>query len=488
MPGIDWIALLPLLYLAGCAIVLLLLISFKLREKILTPLVGLLFAGGFVSLKAVPAESLGTTTELLVVDRYSFFFIGLFLAGGLVVFVFSIKSFRDQQVKPAEFCLLLFLAVIGASVLSSSRHFISFFLGLEILSVPLYAMIAYARNNQKSLESGIKYLVLAGVASAFLLFGIALVYAAKGTLGIATGTGIETAGFWTPLLVGGFSLMAVGFGFKMALVPFHFWAPDVYQGAPAPVAGFIATISKAGVLAFLLRMSYGVHLVDHPALKLLFGTMAVASMFGGSWLALLQRNVKRILAYSSISHFGYVLVAFLAAREAGAEAALFYITVYVIMTLGAFGVITALSGSAGEAEEIDAYRGLLWRSPWLGAAFSVMLLSLAGLPLTAGFIGKFYLVAAGIQSALWLPVLALVVSSVIGLFYYLRVVVAMYSPPEQDAEAKTVLHTGIPGLSIGILIVLLALVILIFWFGVYPPSLNRLIEGAAEGLMTSGMN
>jgi NADH-quinone oxidoreductase subunit N len=272
----------------------------------------------------------------------------------------------------------------------------------------------------------------------------------------------------------------------LALVPFHLWAPDVYQGAPAPVTGFLATVSKAGVLAFLLRLSYGVQLVDFRALKLLFAAMAVASMFAGNWLALLQRNVKRILAYSSISHFGYILVAFLAAGEAGAEAALFYITVYSIMTLGAFGAVTALSGSAGEAEDLDAYRGLFWRAPWLGAFFSIMLLSLAGLPLTAGFFGKFYLAAAGVQAGLWLPVIALVVSSVIGLFYYLRVVVAMYSPAAPGGEAKAIPLAGRRGLSAGILVVLAALALLVFWFGLYPSSLYRLVEWAAQGLMLTG--
>ena len=486
MPALEWAALLPLLYLAGCTIALLLLISVKVRERILTPLVALFFAGGFFTLRLVPTRALGPVTDLLVVDRYALFYSGLFLAGALAVLGLSVKSFRDQKVRPSEFYLLLFLAVIGASVLSSSRHFVSFFLGLEILSVPLYVMIAYPRDQKKPLESGIKYLILAGVASGFLFFGIALVYAARGTLGFAAEAGSAPAGGSTPLFLAGLALLTVGFGFKLALVPFHLWAPDVYQGAPAPVAGFLATVSKAGVLAFLLRLSYGVRLVDYPALKLSFVAMAVASMFVGNWLALLQRNVKRILAYSSISHFGYVLVAFLAAGEAGAEAALFYITVYCIMTWGAFGVVTALSGSGGEAEEIDDYRGLFWRAPWLGAVFSIMLLSLAGLPLTAGFFGKFYLAAAGVQAGLWLPVIALVTSSVIGLFYYLRVVVAMFSPATAEDEEKATPPTGPRGLSTGILALLLVLALLVLWLGLYPSSLSRLVEWAAHDLIVPG--
>jgi NADH-quinone oxidoreductase subunit N len=445
------------------------------------------YMGGFVFLKIVPEEARGAVTELLVVDRFTLFFMGLLLAGTLIVFLLCIKYFRDRQLSQREFYLILFLALMGASILCASRHFVSYFLGLEILSIPLYVMIAYPRNKKRALESGIKYLILAGVASAFLLFGIALVYAARGTLDFAPGTGSQDAAGLTALCFAGFSLITVGFGFKMALVPFHFWAPDVYQGAPVPVAGFIATVSKAGVLAVLLRMFYEGQLFGFPGLKLLFGALAVASMFAGNWLALLQRNVKRILAYSSISHFGYILVGFLAAGETGAQAALFYVTVYVIMTLGAFGVVTALSGKAGDAEEIEAFRGLFWRWPWLGAVFTVMLLSLAGMPITAGFIGKFYLVAAGIRSTLWLLVISLVISSIVGLYYYLRVVVAMFSDREKKSQAQALPGAGKPNLSAGVVIVLVALVLLVFWLGLYPTGFLPMIERAAESLMISGL-
>jgi NADH-quinone oxidoreductase subunit N len=234
-------------------------------------------------------------------------------------------------------------------------------------------------------------------------------------------------------------------------------------------------------------MFYEGQLFGFPGLKLLFGALAVASMFAGNWLALLQRNVKRILAYSSISHFGYILVGFLAAGETGAQAALFYVTVYVIMTLGAFGVVTALSGKAGDAEEIEAFRGLFWRWPWLGAVFTVMLLSLAGMPITAGFIGKFYLVAAGIRSTLWLLVISLVISSIVGLYYYLRVVVAMFSDREKKSQAQALPGAGKPNLSAGVVIVLVALVLLVFWLGLYPTGFLPMIERAAESLMISGL-
>jgi NADH-quinone oxidoreductase subunit N len=487
MPAINWIALLPFLYLAACTVVLLLIVSVDVPKKIMTPLVSLFFAGGFVSLFLVPAGALGRVTDLLVVDRTALFFIGLLLAGTAAVFLLSIKYFPDQQMKANQFYLLLFLAVTGASVLSASRHFVSLFLGLELLSVPLYVMIAYPRKNKRSLESGIKYLIMAGVASAFLLFGIALVYAARGRMTFSARLGpLEEAGVM-PLILAGFSLVAVGIGFKMALVPFHFWAADVYQGAPVPVAGFIATVSKAGVLALLLRLSYEAHVFDYPSIKLLFVVMAVASMFIGNWLALLQRNVKRILAYSSISHFGYILVAILASGETGAEAALFYITAYVIMTMGAFGVITALSGSKGDAEDLDAYRGLFWQSPWLGAVFTVMLLSLAGIPLTAGFIGKFYLVAAGIHSSLWIPVLALIISSVIGLYYYLRIIVAMYSNSTEKREAASLFQGRKHVFSVGVVIALFTLILLTFWFGLYPSGLIQVIKTAARSLVAAGI-
>ncbi len=272
------------------------------------------------------------------------------------------------------------------------------------------------------------------------------------------------------LLVCGLAMIITGVGFKLAVVPFHLWTPDVYEGAPAPVTAFIATVSKGAMFALLLRYFYRSGAATNHQILLIFTIIAVASMLAGNLLALLQNNIKRILAYSSIAHMGYLLVAFLASGDLATEAVTFYLVAYFITTLGAFGVVSALSTGDREAENIDDYHALFWRRPALAGTFTVMLLSLAGILVTAGFIGKFYIVAAGASSAICMLVIILVVSSVIGLFYYLRIVAVMYAPPEQDA-----IETG-SRVSPAAGTVLSALTILLVWFGIYPEPLLRVIR------------
>src|SRR5690606_34972693 len=230
--------------------------------------------------------------------------------------------------------------------------------------------------------------------------------------------------------IAGVGLMVVGAGFKLGVVPFHMWTPDVYEGAPAPVTAFIATVSKGGMVVLLVRFFMSIDGFRYPALITIFTIISVASMFAGNILALQQQNVKRVLAYSSIAHLGYLLVAFIAADELGVEAVGFYLMAYFATSLGAFGVVTVLSDKDRDAERMEDYRGLLWRRPGLATIFTVTLLSLAGIPLTAGFIGKFYLIASGIGTNQWLLVVLLAVNSIIGLFYYIRIVAIMFEPAE----------------------------------------------------------
>jgi NADH-quinone oxidoreductase subunit N len=278
------------------------------------------------------------------------------------------------------------------------------------------------------------------------------------------------------LLLAGLALTVVGVGFKLAAVPFHMWTPDVYEGAPTPVTAFIATVSKGGVLALLIRLFIRVN----PAARSLFAVLAiiaVASMLGGNLLALLQRNVKRILAYSSIGHLGYLLVAFLAGGALGVTAATFYLATYFLSSLGAFGVVGVLSGAEGDADNLDDYRGLFWRRPWLAGMLSITLFSLAGIPLTAGFVGKFLILTAGVGAAYWLLAIILVVSSVIGLFYYLRIIVAMIlQSPAGPGGSKT-----LPPRLAGSL-VLAALALALVGLGVYPGPLVQLIRAMVENL------
>jgi NADH-quinone oxidoreductase subunit N len=369
----------------------------------------------------------------------------------------------------------LLLATLGSMTLVASSHFVSFFLGLEILSVSLYAMIAYTRARPISVEAGIKYLILAAASAAFLLFGIALVYAETGTMEFARIATALRANSADVIALAGLAMIVVGVGFKLALVPFHLWTPDVYEGAPAPVTAFVATVSKGAMFALLLRYSNLLGIQTYYSLFIAFSVIAIASMLVGNLLALLQNNVKRILAYSSIAHLGYLLVAFLASGALAVIAVAFYLTAYFVTTLGAFGVVTLLSDADRDADRIDDYRGLFHRHPWLAGIFTAMLLSLAGIPLTAGFVGKFYLVAAGVGSALWLLVIVLVVASAIGLFYYLRIVVAMYQPPPEGAPAPARVSLPIAGS-----VTLAVLTLLLVWLGVYPTPFIQMIQQLAR--------
>lgn len=464
--------LLPFIILAVMAVLILLTIPFSRQHILAAGLawIGLVFAGPalLVETAVLPQQ----ITPLLHIDALAHFYMGLILVATLVVAMLTFSYLEQQAEQREEFYVLLLLATLGAMTLVASSHFVSFFLGLELLSVSLVGMIAYLRERPFSLEAGIKYLVLAAVSVSFTLFGIALIYASQGTMAFAdldyARLGSET------LSLTGLALLIIGVGFKLALVPFHMWVPDVYDGAPVPVTAYVATISKTAVFAFLLRFFSPLSMQRTPALLWAFGLIAIASMFGGNWLALRERNVKRILAYSSIAHLGYLLVAFLASGTAAAVAITFYLVAYVITTLGAFGVVGALSGSTGDADSLDDFRGLFWQRPWLAAIMTTALFSLAGIPLTAGFVGKFFVLTASVGTLAWLLPLSLVISSAIGLYYYLNFIVTLYRDPLPDAPHLI----PTPSLSVTGSLVLAALLLLLVWFGVYPSPLLRMIETA----------
>ncbi|MEM1434964.1 MAG: NADH-quinone oxidoreductase subunit N, partial [Pseudomonadota bacterium] len=382
----------------------------------------------------------------------------------------SYRYLSGRRGELEEFYLLTLLATLGAMVMVAATHFAAFVLGLEILSISLYAMIAYPEERRPPLEAAFKYLVLSAVASTTMLFGMALAYSATGSLYFADLSDPAGAAHAAHLLTGQLLLFA-GLAFKLSLVPFHLWTPDVYQGAPAPVGGFIATVSKVAVFALLLRLSTAGDSLATPAAFLVVMALAVTSMLVGNLLALLQDNLKRILAYSSVAHMGYLLIALLALARLpeatfAAEAAFIYLAGYVATTLTAFGVIAALSSAAGgeDAEAVAGYRGLFWRRPLLAACLTTALLSLMGLPLTAGFIGKFYLLAIGAQGALWLLLWALIVGSAVGIYYYLKVIYAMTSQAAGEADA----HLRETGVERTLLVTLAVTVIAL---GVYPTSL-----------------
>lgn len=475
--------LLPLFILGGASIVVMIAIAVRrshARALWLT-LIGLALA--FASLWLVAPYAPRQVTSLLVIDKYALFYIGLVIAATFAVAILSYSYFERHNGDPEEFYVLLLVAALGSAVLVASSHFISFFLGLEILSVALYALNAYLATRRFPLEAGIKYLILAASSAAFLLFGMALIYSQLGTMDFAR---IREMLLASPdvsrlVLIAGSALIITGFGFKLALVPFHLWTPDIYEGAPAPVTAFVATVSKGAMFALLLRYFYWSGTRHFGAIFLVFTIIAIASMIAGNILAMMQSNVKRILAYSSIAHMGYILVAFQAAGALAASAVAFYLVAYFITTIGAFGVITMLSNNRRDADDISDYRGLFWRRPLLAGVFTAMLLSLAGIPVTAGFVAKFYVVAAGASSAVWLLVFVLIISSVFGLYYYLRIVVTMYAGLHEEPGAPV---SGlVPALSASGGFILAVLTILLVWVGVYPATLLQIIHSTVSAVL-----
>jgi NADH-quinone oxidoreductase subunit N len=465
----DIITLLPMIVIAATAVLVMMLIAVY-RSHGLTVLLTLAGIGlSFASFMRISSLLPRLVTSLLIIDHYAVFYMGLVLASGFIVTLLSYGYLNRREVTREEFYILLLLSILGSEILVAASHFVTFFLGLEILSVSLYAMTAYLRD-ERGIEAGIKYLVLASSSAAFLLFGMALIYAETGTMSfaaLASGNTDLKNGF----LLSGIAMIIVGAGFKLAVAPFHLWTPDVYEGAPATVTAFIATASKGAVFAFLLRYFNTLDIGASYPLFLIFSGIAVASMFTGNILALFQKNVKRVLAYSSIAHLGYLLVAFLAARAYSFTAVTFYLVAYFVTTMGAFGTITVMSSRQRDADMIDDYQGMAWRHPWLAAVFTAMFFSLAGIPLTAGFIGKFYILKAGAGSSLWLLVIILIINSAIGLFYYLRVVIAMFiKPSENEVSTSSFRISLIDKLTLALLMLFL------FWIGTYPSLFIDIIE------------
>ncbi|WP_153800572.1 NADH-quinone oxidoreductase subunit N [Foetidibacter luteolus] len=468
MDSLQLQALLPFIVLASASVVIILLIAARQSHTVIQITGFLMMCLVVLAMWYVRDVLPRAIMPLLVVDGMAAVFTGLIVFCVLIIGLFSFIYFEEREENPKEYYILIFLGTLGAAVLTISRHFISVFIGLELLSISLYALIAYLRNRNNAVEAGMKYLVLAAMSSAFLLFGMALIYMDTGSMdfdGIAKQ--LQTQGHSPALFVTGIGLMMVAVCFKLALVPFHLWAADVYQGAPVPVTNFIATVSKIGVFAVLVRFAQAVQLQSYHFAVIIISFVAIVSMVGGNLLAIKQQNIKRLLAYSSIAHLGYLLVAFLPGNAAGIEAGMFYLFAYSITLLAAFGIVTMLSGRQADADQLEAYRGLYWRNPLMGAILTVALLSLAGIPLTAGFIGKFAVLNAGVQQQLWLPVIVLVITSVIGLYYYLRIISTLFAETQVIFPKEKSLHPLFVAGTYGALLVLL---ILLLGAGIFPSA------------------
>lgn len=474
------LAIAPLIVIAGTAAALMLGIALKRNFALSGAIAACGILAALLAIYLTPPHGAVQATLLMRIDAYAEFAMVLLLLAGLAVLAFCYAYFKDRDGENEECFLLLLTALLGSLVLSASSHFASFFLGLETLSISLFVLIGYTLKQPHSLEAAVKYLLLSGVSSTFLLMGMAFIYAQCGVLDFY-GVGHSIAARQEPdvTVLSGIVLLLAGLGFKLSLVPFHMWTPDVYEGAPAPVAGFIATVSKGAVFVFLLRLFLDSGIYAYAPLTTVLSSVAVLSIIGGNLLALLQNNVKRLLAYSSIAHMGYLLVVFIAGRYIAPallfESAGFYLAAYFITTIGAFGVVSVLSTPLREADDLSLYYGLFRRRPWLAATFTLMLLSLAGIPLTAGFIGKFYIFIASAEGQLWGLLLAVIIGSGLGLYYYLRIITAMLlnggaePNPDKDRTGQCISSAT-----------LALLTILLVWLGIYPSQLADLILSVSE--------
>lgn len=478
MTKADFLNVVPLFILTSSSILILFAIAIKRNHKAIYIITTLSLLLDLIYVLNFSAANTSFIEPLFVFDGFGVFNVTLILSIALAVTMLSYAYFEQREERKEEYYILLILATLGAVVLVISKHFVSMFLGLEILSVSLYSMIAYLRKREKSDEAGIKYLILAAFSSAFLLFGMALVYTNAGTMEFGAIARFLSADPTIPVMtLTGIAMMIVGIGFKLGVVPFHMWTADVYEGAPAPVTAFIATVSKGGMVALLVRFFTQVN-GHHESIVTIFTILAIASMFTGNFLALQQVNVKRILAYSSIAHIGYLLVAFLAGGNLGIEAVSFYLLAYFITTTGALGIVAGLSDKDRDAELMTDYRGLFWKRPWTAAIFTIMLLSLAGIPLTAGFVGKFYILAAGVNTNQWLLVLMLALNSAIGLYYYIKLIATMFEQQSEARKTTDELHPYFYVIS-GVTMSLLTLALL--WLGIAPQGMVSIIRTLISG-------
>jgi NADH-quinone oxidoreductase subunit N len=427
--SIDLVALAPVLVLTVFAAGVLILDLFAGKNKTLlafVSLVGLLMTAiSAFSKVGLPAHSFN---DSYIVDHLSVFFILIFTVSSALAILLSIEYNNREGIKAGEFYSLILFCTVGMILLASSTDLIMIFLGIEIVSICLYVLAGIRRDDVKSNEAALKYFLLGAFATGFLLYGMALMYGATGTTNLLKITAmINSGGVGSqPILLMGVVLLVIGFGFKVASVPFHMWAPDVYQGAPSPVTAFMAVGPKAAAFAAFYRV-FAEALPDMASTwETLLYVIAVLTMFIGNLGAIMQTNIKRLLAYSSISHVGYILMAVMAKGSLGSASLLFYMITYALMIFGVFGIIIILGRKGDENLEIEGYSGLGFKHPVLALSMTVFLLSLGGLPPFAGFVAKFYIFSAALKEGFVFLVIIAVLNSAISFYYYLRVIVFMY--------------------------------------------------------------
>jgi NADH-quinone oxidoreductase subunit N len=389
----------------------------------------------------------------------------LLIAAALCLFM-SIGYLDRKGINRGEFHALVLFATLGMMLMAGARDLMMVFIGLEVMSVAIYVLVGFDRLDPRSTEASLKYFLLGAFTSAIFLYGIALTFGATGTTNIRELNRFLISGNnEAPMLMAGMGLLLVGFGFKVAAIPFHMWTPDAYDGAPTPVTALMATGVKAAAFASLLRLFVGGFASYHDEWRGPVFLLAALTMVLGNLLALTQGSLKRMLAYSSIAHAGYLLAAVLAGFDGGTAAFLFYLLVYTLMTAGAFGVLIANARGTDERVTLEDYAGLASQKPVLAAMFAIFLLSLAGFPLTAGFLGKLYILRALVTGGFSTLAVILVLSSLVSYFYYLRVIVVMYMRPARSPDEHR--EAGLPGPAFaGVAAAAVLVVVLFFTAGI----------------------
>lgn len=383
-------------------------------------------------------------SNMLISDGFAAFFRTVVLAVGVLTILCSTSYLKRENANTGEFYILLLFSLAGQCLMAASNELMMIFIGLEVSSISSYILAGYLFDDKRGNESALKYFLLGSFATAFLLYGVAWIYGMTGSTNLTEIAAAIDKGVPSVLMVSGaMGLMLVGFAFKVSAAPFQVWAPDVYQGAPAPVAGFLSAGPKAAAFAIMIRVFLTAFPSLSPKWEPVLWALALATMIAGNFAALWQSNVKRMLGYSSVAHAGYVLVAVTTHSVNGTAAAMFYLASYALMNFGAFAIVTYVAGKNEQHVSIDDLKGLSQRQPAVAALLTIFMLSLIGVPLTAGFFGKFYIFKAAIDSNLvWLTVLGLL-NSAVAAYYYLRVLVVMYMHEPQTTEHAEAIPGGL---------------------------------------------
>ena len=422
----------------------------------------------------VPVGAAETAYGMVRIDRFGIYMSVLVLAIGFLSLLFSARFLEREEAEHGEFYALVLFALAGMLIMVQTTHLVLLLTGLEIFSVTLYVLCGLTRGRVRSIESALKYFLLGAFSSGFLVYGLALIYGATGSLFLGSIAG--AAEHPSALLSMGLGLVVIGLAFKIAVVPFHQWVPDVYTGAPTNVTGFMAAATKTVAFAALLRVLVGAFGKNPAAWTPLLTWLSIVTMTTANVVALTQTNIKRLLAFSSIAHAGTLRIAVVCVPEYGVKAILFYLTTYAFMTVGAFAVAAAVGRGDSKGERgydyLQSWAGLGRRRPWLAAAMTIFLLSLAGIPPTGGFVGKYLIFQAAVQSKLWLLAVVGSLNAVIAAYYYLSVIMTMwFKDPEEATESPEPLT---PSLAAALAVAVVA----VFWLGMAP---SRLLE-AATGL------